>query len=107
MGENKEFVIDCIKELVKEMKENYDWAHSNSYEYNNTYIHFKLLDVTDYDHNHYGYSVDIKISNPDSGDTITECEVFYNDMKNLFDVKTKKSIDMNELLEDLDRISKN
>lgn len=106
MNKNKEFVIDCIKELVKEMKENYLSTHSNSYEYNNIYIHFRVLDITDYEQEHRGYSVDIKISNPDSGDIITEYEVFYNDMENLFDVKTKKSIDMNELLDDLDRISK-
>lgn len=106
MDKNKEFVIDCIKELIKEMKENNDRAHSNSYEYNNTYIHFKLLDITDYEHNHYGYSVDITVTNPDSIDIVTEYEVFYNDMEDSFKVKTKKSIDMDELLEDLNKKSK-
>lgn len=99
----KREIINSIKEIVKIMKEDYRGSGSSSFEIDDKYFHFKVLDITDYEQNHYGYSVKANITDVDNNHLLEFC-CFYNDNENNFKMNT---VDKKDYSYSLDTFIKN
>lgn len=75
-------IINSIKEIIKIMEEDYRGSGSSSFEIDDKYFHFKVLDITDYEQNHYGYSVKVNVTDENSNDSFLNFECFYDDENN-------------------------